>query len=129
MTKINQIYKCNICGNITEVTNEGAGELVCCGQPMELLQAKSADEGKEKHVPVVEKTSDGIRVSVGSISHPMENAHYIAWVRVIANGTVYRKTFKPGDEPVAEFNVSGDNLDIGKLVVQAYCNIHGLWSN
>ncbi|RLC38186.1 desulfoferrodoxin, partial [Candidatus Falkowbacteria bacterium] len=31
MTKLNQVYKCNVCGNITEVLHTGAGELVCCG--------------------------------------------------------------------------------------------------
>ena len=129
MTKINQIYRCNLCGNLTEITYGGAGELVCCGQPMELLQTKNKNEGNEKHVPVVEKTNDGIKVSVGSISHPMEDTHYIAWVRVIADGIVYRKTFKPGEKPIAEFGVNSDNLDNGNLKIQAYCNIHGLWSN
>lgn len=129
MTKINQIYKCNVCGNLTGVTYEGAGELVCCGQPMELMQAKNKDEGKEKHMPVIEKTNNGIRVSVGSIIHPMESAHYIAWVKVISDGVVCRKDFKPGEEPIAEFSVNSDNLDSGNLKVQAYCNIHGLWKN
>ena len=60
MTQINQIYKCNVCGNIVTVLHAGSGELVCCGQPMELLVAKTKDEGQEKHVPVLEKTADGV---------------------------------------------------------------------
>jgi len=40
MTKKDQIYKCNICGNVVRVIETGAGELVCCGQPMELLEEK-----------------------------------------------------------------------------------------
>ena len=46
------VYKCNVCGNITEVLRTGEGELVCCGQPMELLQEKATDAGLEKHVTV-----------------------------------------------------------------------------
>ncbi len=51
MTKRLQIYKCEICGNIVEVLHTGAGELVCCGQPMTLLEEKTEDRMKEKHVP------------------------------------------------------------------------------
>ena len=125
MTKINQIYKCNICGNVTEVTFSGAGELVCCGQPMELMKAKVEDEDMEKHVPVVEKTNTGIKVTVGSTKHPMEDSHYIAWIQVISGGIIYRKFFKPGEEPVAEFVLNNNN----NVLVKAYCNLHGLWSN
>jgi len=38
MTQVNQIYKCNLCGNVVQVKESGAGELVCCGQPMELQE-------------------------------------------------------------------------------------------
>ena len=55
MIEQKQIYKCNICGNIVEVLTVGGGELVCCGQPMELLKEKTEDIGQEKHVPVIEK--------------------------------------------------------------------------
>jgi len=56
MAEQRQIYKCNVCGNIVEILHAGAGQLVCCGQPMELLAEKTGDVGKEKHVPVIEKT-------------------------------------------------------------------------
>ena len=29
-----EVYKCEACGNIVEVLHGGAGELVCCGEPM-----------------------------------------------------------------------------------------------
>ena len=57
MTKLLEVYKCEICGNIVELLHAGAGELVCCGQPMKLMAAKTEDQGKEKHVPVIEKTA------------------------------------------------------------------------
>ena len=57
MTEILEMYKCNVCGNIVEVVISGAGELVCCGQPMEKMQEqnKNQEMSGEKHVPVVEK--------------------------------------------------------------------------
>jgi superoxide reductase len=44
MTKLKEVYKCNVCGNIVEVIHTGEGELVCCGQPMELKVAKTEEE-------------------------------------------------------------------------------------
>jgi len=40
MTEKLQIYKCEVCGNIVEMLHAGAGELVCCGQPMKLYLEK-----------------------------------------------------------------------------------------
>lgn len=124
MTERLQVYKCNVCGNIVEVLNSGVGELVCCNQPMELLKEKTEDPGKEKHVPVIEKTESAIRVKVGSITHPMEENHYIQWIEVINNKKVYRKFLKPGDKPEAEFKMMAETVE-----VREYCNIHGLWKS
>mgnify|MGYP001599702971 CR=1 FL=1 len=122
MTVQKQIYKCNVCGNIVEVLHAGAGQLVCCGQPMKLLEEKTEDVGKENHVPVIEKTKEGILIKVGSVPHPMEEKHYIEWIEIIADGVVYRKFLKPGDKPEAEFNIKAEKID-----VREYCNLHGLW--
>ena len=124
MTQLNQIYKCSICGNIVEVTHTGAGELVCCGQPMDLLSAKKDDEGKEKHVPVVEKNENLVKIKIGAEPHPMIDEHYIELIEVISDGKIYRKLLKPGDVPQAEFNITSKNI-----TVRCYCNVHGLWSN
>lgn len=120
--QIGNVYRCNVCGNIVEVLHVGGGELVCCGQPMELLKENTTDAAKEKHVPVIEKTPDGVLVKVGSVPHPMEEKHYIQWIELIADGVVHRIYLKPGDVPEALFNVSGSNL-----VAREYCNLHGLW--
>jgi superoxide reductase len=117
-----QVYKCNVCGNIVEVLHGGAGELVCCGQPMERLVERTADEGKEKHVPVIEKVDGGIRVKVGSVPHPMEAKHYIEWVELLADGKVHRQFLKAGDVPEAVFNVDG-----GTVSAREHCTVHGLW--
>ena len=123
MVQKGQIYKCNVCGNIVEVLYAGGGQLVCCGQPMQLLEEKTQDEGKEKHVPVVEEKEGGIKVKVGSVPHPMEESHYIQWIEVITQGGSFRKFLTPGQMPEAEFPVNKQEV----LAVREYCNIHGLW--
>jgi superoxide reductase len=122
MAKKLQVYKCAACGNIVEVLHGGGGELVCCGKPMENLAAKTTDEGKEKHVPVIEKIGGGIKVKVGSIAHPMEAEHYIEWIEVIADGKAYRQFLNPGDAPEAEFAV-----EAGQITAREHCNKHGMW--
>jgi superoxide reductase len=122
MTERLQIYKCEICGNIVEVLHEGKGELVCCGQPMTLLEANTVDAAQEKHVPVIAKTANGVTVKIGSAPHPMEEKHHIEWIEIIADGKAYRQFLKPGDAPEATFNITADKID-----AREHCNIHGLW--
>jgi superoxide reductase len=122
MAKKLQVYKCMACGNIVEVLHDGDGELVCCGETIENLVAKTADEGKEKHVPVIEKVDGGIKVKVGSIAHPMEEKHYIEWIEILADGKAYRQFLSPGDVPEAEFSV-----EVSAVTAREHCSIHGLW--
>jgi superoxide reductase len=122
MTIQKQIYRCSVCGNIVEVLFAGGGNLVCCGQPMELQAEKTEDIGKEKHVPVIEKTDSGFLVKIGFVPHPMEESHYIEWIEIIADGVSYRKFLKPGQSPEAEFCVKAE-----KIEAREYCNLHGLW--
>ena len=123
MTEKLQVYKCEVCGNIVEMVHDGAGELVCCGQPMILQEEKTADKATEKHVPVVEKTSEGYKVTVGTTLHPMEEDHFIEWIELVADGSAYRRFLKPGDSPSAEFCISGTS----SVFAREYCNKHGLW--
>ncbi len=122
MTERLQIYKCEVCGNIVEVIHEGAGELVCCGQPMVLLGENTTDAAREKHVPVIEQVEGGVKVTVGSVPHPMEEEHYIEWIELIADGKAYRRFLNPGDAPEAVFPV----MD-GEISARELCNVHGLW--
>lgn len=122
MAQQHEVYKCDACGNIVDVLHGGGGELVCCGQPMNLMTENTVDAAKEKHVPVVEKTSNGFKVTVGSTLHPMEEKHYIEWIEIIADGKSYRQFLKPGDTPSAEFCVQAQ-----QVVAREYCNLHGLW--
>lgn len=116
------VFKCELCGNIVEVLHGGAGELVCCGQPMTHLVENTVDAAKEKHVPAVTKSGDEVKVQVGSVAHPMEEKHYIEWIEVIVDGTSHIRHLKPGDAPEAVFKVTE-----GDITVRAYCNLHGLW--
>lgn len=124
MTQLNQVYKCEVCGNITEVVHTGAGELVCCGQPMVLQEENTVDAAQEKHVPQITKTDKGYKVVVGSDEHPMTEEHYIEWIEIVADGKIYRKTLKPGQRPEAEFCIKADSI-----TAREYCNLHGLWKN
>jgi len=124
MTELRQIYRCNVCGNIVEVIHTGVGQLVCCGQPMELLTEKTADVGLEKHVPVIERIGNKVKVKVGSVPHPMEQNHYIEWIEIIADGKICRKFLKPGEKPEAESETLAE-----KMEAREYCNIHGLWKS
>jgi len=124
MTKLKQIYKCNVCGNIIEVLHTGIGELVCCDQPMELQEGRTQDVGEEKHRPVIEKVENGYLVKVGSVDHPMEEAHYIEWIELIVDGRNCRKFLAPGERSEAFFTSEG-----GQASARIYCNIHGLWIN
>ena len=122
MAKRLEVYKCGVCGNIIEVLHAGKGDLVCCGQPMNLLVENTVDAAKEKHVPVIEKIDGGVKVKVGEVAHPMEEKHWIEWVEIIADGKTYRQYLNPGEVPEANFNITAD-----QITAREYCNIHGLW--
>lgn len=114
-----EIYKCSICGNIIEVLHVGGGELVCCNKPMSLMTENTVDAATEKHVPVIE----GNTVKVGSVLHPMEEAHYIEWIEATSSsGEVCKKFLKPGEQPIAEF-------PFNPVSAREYCNLHGLWKS
>ena len=76
----------------------------------------------EKHIPVIFHKGDAVTVKVGSVEHPMLEAHYIEWI-ILETATGYqKKELKPGEKPEADFAVT-------EPVVAAYeyCNLHGLW--
>ena len=123
MTNRLEVYKCGLCGNITEVMHAGSGSLVCCGSNMKLMTENSVDAATEKHVPVIEIGADSITVKVGSVPHPMESSHYIEWIELIADGQVYRQFLNPGEAAEATFNVTAS-----AVTAREFCNLHGHWS-
>lgn len=122
MAKKNEIYKCEKSGLMVEVLQDAEGTPMCCGEPMKLLRENTTDGAKEKHVPVVEKTEGGYRVTVGSVEHPMTDAHYIQWIELVTPTGVLRHNLTPQDKPVAEFKT-----DATEVEAREYCNLHGLW--
>ena len=123
MTERNQIWKCEVSGNIVEVLHSGVGQLVCNNQPMVLLEAKRTEEGGyEKHLPVIERSGDTYSVKVGSVEHPMMEAHLIEWIALDTENGVLRKFLEAGEKPVAVFTTSEKVLGAREL-----CNLHGHW--
>jgi len=117
------IFYCKHCKRIV-YTYFGGGTLTCCGEEMTLLQPKTMDQGNEKHLPVVEfEGIDQIKVTVGSVLHPMATEHWIQWIFVAQDSTYQIKTFEAGDTPVWTFNINPDQ----KIKVYEFCNLHGLW--
>jgi superoxide reductase len=126
MIALKQLYRCAICGNVVEAVYVGGGELVCCGQAMNLMVENSVDAAKEKHVPVVEGNEVSVTVKVGSIPHPMLEEHYIAFIELITtDDMVLRAELKPGMAPEAVFPVPLSKV----LYAREYCNLHGIWKN
>ncbi|MGI6685231.1 MAG: desulfoferrodoxin [Bacillota bacterium] len=124
MTKLRELYKCSVCGNVVEIVHPGAPALVCCGKSMDKMEAKSQDKGNEKHVPVVTALpTGGIEVKVGDVEHPMEEKHYIGFIEVLTQDRVMRVELNPGEKPYAKFCTNIENV----IEVREYCNIHGLW--
>ncbi len=123
MTELREIYKCTVCDNVVEVLQTGIGTLVCCGEDMEKLKAKTEDKGLEKHVPVIEEVADGILVKVGDVPHPMEEDHYIKLIEVLTEDKVLRAELEPGQKPRAKFKVAKDEI----VGVREFCTVHDLW--
>jgi superoxide reductase len=114
-------YSCNTCGNIVTLLHEGGGTLVCCGNPMEKLIAKTGDVGAEKHVPVITHEGGKLIAKCGEIPHPMTEVHHIEWMALVTDGRVRIVWLKHEGEPKAEWGETEHGI------VYAYCNIHGLW--
>ncbi len=127
MTEKMEIYKCNVCGNIVEIINPGAGELVCCSVPMEhLMEHSNDDDANEKHVPIVTLEGENKTIRVGSIPHPMEKEHYIIFIETVSPDKKYlkRKYLMPAEEPKTELK---SPCSYDKFTARELCNIHGLW--
>ncbi|WP_294578931.1 desulfoferrodoxin family protein [uncultured Thomasclavelia sp.] len=120
-----KLLKCPICGNVVEMVEDHGVPLMCCGKPMEVVEAGVVDAAVEKHVPVVTVEGDYLTATVGEVLHPMTPEHLISnvWVE-FADGSMMKTTLTADDQPIAKFNIAGKS---GKATVYEYCNLHGLW--
>lgn len=124
MTHYGDYYYCEVCGHVVSIVNEGAPTLVCCGQKMIKLEAKTADASTEKHVPVIVPDGDRTTIKVGSVPHPMTTEHHISFIEVFKkDGQSIRAKLDPTGTPEATFDVKAEDID----TVYEYCNVHGLW--
>lgn len=120
-----EFFKCKHCGQIVKKVVDKGTTLICCGEEMERILPNTVDAAKEKHVPVLEVKGNIAKVEVGSVEHPMQDVHYIEWVILATNQGSYKYNLKPGEKPVAMFNLrDGEKVEH----VYAYCNLHGLWA-
>ncbi len=118
-----QFFVCEECGNLVGMIHSSGVPMVCCGQKMKELTANTSDGAKEKHVPVATVDGDTVTVEVGSVAHPMTEAHYIQWIYLQTEKGGQRKALKPGEAPKAVFVLKDDKA----VAAYAYCNLHGLW--
>ena len=104
--------------------NRNAAEISCNGAPMKVLTANTTDAAQEKHVPVVEVDGNKISVKVGSVAHPMTDAHLIEWIYLQTKKGGQHRYLTASDKPEAIFFIAEDDTP---LAVYEYCNLHGLW--
>jgi len=124
MTKTQNFYRCAHCGNIALLLINNGPPLVCCGEKMALLTPNTADASAEKHVPVARFENGVLTVNIGSMAHPMEDAHYIQYVYIATQKGGQRKPLTPGNPAEVKFAF----VDDAPVTVYAYCNLHGLWA-
>ena len=122
MTNYGDLYHCEICGQVVAIAQAGSASLTCCGQAMDLLEAKTSGAGEEKHIPVIVPQGESTLIKVGEVPHVMTSEHYISFIQVVSkDGKTDRA--KLTDSPEAVFNIKADDIE----VVYEYCNLHGLW--
>jgi superoxide reductase len=103
----------------------------------ELIKTET-QEGKEKHVPVIELVScqecgnNAVKITVGKeVPHPNTIEHHIKWIALfgVKDGqAVHIATFDLGPTYGVPTVVTHANLEgISELIVLEYCNLHGLW--
>lgn len=119
-----KFYVCEHCGNIITYVKEAGVPVMCCGQKMSELVPGTSDGAAEKHVPVITKDGQKVTVAVGSVEHPMLDAHYIEWIILETKKGMQKVNLQPGEAPKAEFILTdGDEV----VAAYEYCNLHGLW--
>ena len=119
-----KFYVCEHCGNIIEYVRDNGVPVMCCGKKMTELIPGTTDGAAEKHVPVVTQNGNNITVEVGSVEHPMVEAHYIQWIVIETKKGSQMVKLTPEDKPRAEFVLAdGDEF----VAAYEYCNLHGLW--
>ena len=119
-----KLFKCSKCGQTVAVIKGSACTPHCCGEAMTEMVPNTTDAATEKHVPVIAVDGCTVTVTVGSVEHPMLDAHYIEWIILETKEGIQKKDLKPGEKPQAKFAITETDE-----VIAAYenCNLHGYW--
>ena len=117
-----KLYYCAHCGNVVYKVVDRGVPVMCCGEKMIEVNPNTTDAAVEKHVPVIEVSGHAATISVGSVTHPMEDDHYIPMIAAVNGNKVTFASLKPGEEPKAVVPYEG-----GKIEAYEFCNKHGFW--
>ena len=123
MSQNNNFYLCEQCGNLIGMIHNAGVPMLCCGQKMKPLVPGTVEASREKHIPVATVEGNLVKVTVGSVAHPMAEEHSILWVYLQTDKGGQRKNLPVGGEPTVTFALAEEK----PLAVYAYCNLHGLW--
>lgn len=120
-----RFFICPKCGNIVAFVKNSGAPVSCCGGEMQELLPGTTEAATEKHIPVFTVDGNTVTVEVGSVAHPMTEAHHIAWISLETKAGNQRKELDPTGAPRVTFVMeAGDEV----RAVYAYCNLHGLWA-
>ena len=120
-----EFYRCKHCGNLVLMLHKSGVPMICCGEEMERLSENTVDAAVEKHVPAVTREGNRVHIAIGSVEHPMIEAHYIQWIALETQNGVQIKYLHPNEAPAADFEIAADDV---LIKAYEYCNLHGLWS-
>ena len=118
-----KFYICEKCGNLAGLIHASGVPMVCCGQKMTAIEPGVVEASREKHIPKVEVRENEVKVTVGSVLHPMAQEHSILWVYLETDKGGHRKCLEVGKAPEVTFALSDET----PIAAYAYCNLHGLW--
>ena len=118
-----KFYICEHCGNLIGMIHDAGVPMMCCGKKMTRLEPGTVEASHEKHSPVVKVEGNVVNVEIGSVEHPMIEAHSILWVYLQTDKGGQRKNLEVGKAPKVSFALADEK----PLAVYAYCNLHGLW--
>jgi superoxide reductase len=118
-----KFYICEHCGNLIGMIHDAGVPMMCCGKKMTKLEPGVVEASHEKHIPVVRVEGNNVYVEIGSVEHPMIEAHSILWVYLQTDKGGQRKNLEVGKAPAVSFALADEK----PVAVYAYCNLHGLW--
>lgn len=120
-----EFYRCKHCGNLVMMMHKSGVPMICCGEEMSRITENTVDAATEKHVPVATREGNKVHIAIGSVAHPMIEAHYIQWIILETQKGVQIKYLHPNEHPEADFYIAEDDT---LLKAYEYCNLHGLWT-